>query len=71
MRPIFTLYVEAQFRTPILARWPAIARFLHAHRDRVAALISPIISAAMREMADIPAARVCARLRHAFPEGVR
>lgn len=43
--PSFALYIEAQFRMPILARWPAIARFLYAHRDRVAALISPIVSA--------------------------
>jgi hypothetical protein len=43
--PSYTLYIEAQFRTPILARWPAIARFLHAHRERVAALISPVVSA--------------------------
>ena len=43
--PSFTLYIEAQFRTPILARWPAVARFLHANRERVAALISPTVSA--------------------------
>lgn len=43
--PSFTLYIEAQFRMPILARWPAIARFLHAHRERVATLISPTVSA--------------------------
>ena len=30
---------------PILARWPAIARFLHANRERVATLISPTVSA--------------------------
>jgi hypothetical protein len=43
--PSYTLYIEAQFRTPILARWPAIARFLQAHRARVAALVSPVVSA--------------------------
>lgn len=43
--PSYTLYIEAQFRAPILARWPAIARFLHAHRDGVAALVSPVVSA--------------------------
>lgn len=43
--PSFTLYIEAQFRMPILARWPAIARFLHTHRERVATLISPTVSA--------------------------
>ena len=37
--PTFTLYIESQFRTPVFARWPAIARFLNAHRDRVAALV--------------------------------
>ena len=43
--PSFTLYIEAQFRLPIPARWPAIARFLYAHREQVAALISPTVSA--------------------------
>jgi hypothetical protein len=43
--PSFTLYIEAQFRMPIVARWPAIARFLHAHRERIAALTSPTVSA--------------------------
>jgi hypothetical protein len=43
--PTFTLYIESQFRTPVLARWPAIARFLHTHRDRVAALVSPTVVA--------------------------
>ena len=43
--PSFTLYIESQFRTPVFARWPPIARFLNAHRDRVAALVSPTISA--------------------------
>ncbi|WP_420477466.1 hypothetical protein, partial [Noviherbaspirillum sp. ST9] len=37
--PSFTLYIETQFRTPVVARWPAIARFLRAHRERVAALV--------------------------------
>ena len=39
-----SLYLEAQFRTPIVSRWPAIARFLTKHRDAVAALTSPIVS---------------------------
>jgi hypothetical protein len=43
--PTFTLCIESQFRTPVFARWPAIARFLHAHRDRVAALVSPTVAA--------------------------
>ena len=43
--PAFTLYIELQFRTPVFARWPAIARFLHAHRNRVAALVSPTVAA--------------------------
>jgi hypothetical protein len=42
--PSFTLYIEAQFRTPVFARWPAIARFLHAYRDRVAALVSTTVA---------------------------
>ena len=40
----FSLYLEAQFRTPIVSRWPAIARFLTKYRDAVAALTSPIVS---------------------------
>ena len=43
--PSLTLYIEAQFRTPIFAHWPAIALFLHTNRDRVAALISPTVCA--------------------------
>jgi hypothetical protein len=43
--PTLTLYIESQFRTPVFARWPAIARFLHAHRDRVAGLVSPTVAA--------------------------
>jgi hypothetical protein len=39
-----SLYLEAQFRTPILGRWPAMARFLARHRDRVATLASPAIA---------------------------
>ncbi|MBV8755108.1 MAG: ATP-binding protein [Hyphomicrobiales bacterium] len=43
--PTFTLYIESQFRTPIFARWPAMARFLHAHRDQVASLVSTTVAA--------------------------
>ena len=43
--PTFTLYIESQFRTPVFARWPAIARFLHTHRDRVAGLVLPTVAA--------------------------
>lgn len=39
-----SLYLEAQFRTPILGRWPAMARFLARHRDRVAKMTSPAIA---------------------------
>jgi hypothetical protein len=39
-----SLYLEAQFRTPLLGRWPAMARFLARHRDRVAKLASPAIA---------------------------
>ena len=42
--PTFTLYIESHFRTPVFARWPAVARFLHAYRDRVAALVSPTVA---------------------------
>ncbi|MGB7099659.1 MAG: hypothetical protein WBD95_12965 [Xanthobacteraceae bacterium] len=40
----FTLYIETQFRQPVVARWPPIGRFLHAHRDRVAGLVSPTVA---------------------------
>jgi hypothetical protein len=43
--PSFTLYIESQFRTPVVARWPALAGFLHAYRERVAALVSPTAAA--------------------------
>lgn len=33
-----TLYLQAQFRTPVIGRWPAMVRFLTAHQDRVAQL---------------------------------
>jgi ABC-type oligopeptide transport system ATPase subunit len=39
-----SLYIEAQFRTPIIGRWPAMARFLVKHRDRVAKMASPAIA---------------------------
>jgi len=38
------LYLEARFRTPILGRWPAIARFLVKHRERIAELMLPVVS---------------------------
>jgi hypothetical protein len=47
--PSFALYIESQFRTPLVARWPAIARFLHAHRERVAALVSPTVAASCQK----------------------
>jgi hypothetical protein len=40
-----SLYIESQFRTPIFGRWPAIARFLTRHRERIAVLTSPVVSA--------------------------
>ncbi len=40
----FNLYIEAHFRTPIFGRWPAMARFLAKHRDRIAKLTSPAIA---------------------------
>jgi hypothetical protein len=39
-----SLYIEAQFRTPIYGRWPAMARFLANHRGRIAKLASPAIA---------------------------
>lgn len=39
------LYVEAKFRSPIVARWPAVARFLAAHVKSVGALMSPNVAA--------------------------
>lgn len=43
--PSLSLYIEANLRTPIFGRWPAIAGFLTQHRDRAAALISPAVAA--------------------------
>ena len=42
--PSLRLYMEAQYRVPIIARWPAVARFLAAHRERVANLMSPVVA---------------------------
>jgi hypothetical protein len=39
-----SLYLEAQFRTPVIGRWPAMARFLAKHRERIAKLASPAIA---------------------------
>ncbi len=39
-----SLYIEAHFRTPIFGRWPAMARFLAKHRDRIAKMTSPAIA---------------------------
>ena len=39
-----SLHFEAQYRTPIFGRWPPIARFLAQHRDRIAALTSPVVA---------------------------
>lgn len=38
------LYLEASFRTPIFARWPAMARFLAKNRAAVERLMSPEIA---------------------------
>jgi hypothetical protein len=40
-----SLYLEAQYRTPIYLRWPAIANFLTQHCDRIVALTSPVVAA--------------------------
>ena len=42
--PSLRLYMEAQYRVPIVARWPAIARFLAAHREQIANLMSPVVA---------------------------
>jgi hypothetical protein len=39
-----SLYLEAQFRNPIIGRWPAMARFLAKRRERIAKLASPAIA---------------------------
>jgi hypothetical protein len=39
-----SLYIEAHFRTPIFGRWPAMARFLAKHRERVAKITSPAVA---------------------------
>ena len=43
--PSLSLYVEAIFRSPIVARWPAVIRFLTTHREGVARLLSPAVMA--------------------------
>ena len=42
--PSLGLYLEAQNRLPIIARWPPVIRFLAAHRNRVASLLSPVVA---------------------------
>ena len=42
--PSLSLHIEAEYREPIVARWPAVVRFLVAHQDRVATLISPVVA---------------------------
>lgn len=38
------LYLEAEFRMPIVERWPAMAQFLTIHSPRIAALHLPIVA---------------------------
>ena len=40
-----SLYFEAQFRTPIFSRWPALARFLTSQKERISNLASPVVAA--------------------------
>jgi hypothetical protein len=56
--PDISLYLEAQYRTPIYLRWPAIANFLTQHRNRIVALTSPVVAA------------VCERWLTATPTGM-
>ena len=43
-----SLYIETHFRTPILGRWPAIARFLNKHSDRIVKLTSSVVGSVCR-----------------------
>ena len=43
-----SLYSETHFRTPIFGRWPAIARFLHKHSDRIVKLTSSAVGSVCR-----------------------
>ena len=38
------LYIETQFRVPLVTRWPPIASFLSKYQDRVASLTAPAIA---------------------------
>jgi hypothetical protein len=42
---ITSLYLQAAIRTPIIGRWPGMARFLHSHLEGVADLMSPTVAA--------------------------
>ena len=50
-----SLYIETQFRVPLVTRWPPIAFFLSKYQDRVASLTAPGI------------ARLCERWLSATP----
>ena len=53
--PSFSLFLEAQFRTPIPGRWVAVARFVSMYQVRIADLCSPAV------------ANVCERWLNAYP----
>jgi hypothetical protein len=53
--PSFSLFLEAQFRTPIPGRWIAVARFVSMYQARIADLCSPAV------------ANVCERWLNAYP----
>jgi len=38
------LYMEAQYRSIVFGRWPPVLRFLIAHRERLARLVSPALA---------------------------
>ena len=42
--PGLGIYLEASLRSPIIGRWPPMARFLHAHIAELGKLASPIVS---------------------------
>lgn len=44
MEPAMRLYMEGRFRSPIIGRWGPVARFLAAHSDKIAPLMSPMVS---------------------------
>ena len=40
----FSLYMEAQYRSIVIGRWPPILRFLIAHREKLSGLVSSAVA---------------------------